>query len=106
MNAEKKIVNSDFNLKLGKIQCEGKINKQTQKKIQKSKIQWTDRKPEFVEFTNSEFVKKGIFKFGDFFFESFFMGGAIHPFPKIMRGEMAFFFGGGGGCNSPLPKNY
>jgi hypothetical protein len=44
-----------------------------------------------VEFTNSEFVKKGIFKFGDFFFKSFFMGGAIHPFPKIMRGEMAFF---------------
>jgi hypothetical protein len=24
----------------------------------------------------------------------FFMGGAIHPFPKIMRGEMAFFFMG------------
>ena len=31
LNAEKKIVNSDFNLKLGKIQCEGKINKQTKK---------------------------------------------------------------------------
>ena len=28
---KKKIVNSDFNLKLGKIQCEGKINKQTKK---------------------------------------------------------------------------
>jgi len=52
-----KIVNSDFNLKLGKIQCEGKINKQTQKK-QKSKIHRTDRKPEFVEFKNSEFVEK------------------------------------------------
>lgn len=26
-----------------------------------------------------------------FFQEFFFMGGAIHPFPKIMRGEMAGF---------------
>ena len=55
---KKKIVNSDFNLKLGKIQCEGKINKQTQKKLQKSKFRRTDRKPEFVEFKNSEFVEK------------------------------------------------
>jgi hypothetical protein len=39
-----------------------------------------------------------------FFQEFFFMGGAIHPFPKIMRGEIAFFWGGW--CNSPLPKNY
>jgi hypothetical protein len=31
VNAEKKIVNSNFNLELGKIQCEGKINKQTKK---------------------------------------------------------------------------
>ena len=29
-----------------------------QKKIQKSKIRRTDRKPEFVEFKNSEFVEK------------------------------------------------
>jgi len=58
VNAEKKKFNSDFNLKLGKIQCEGKINKQTPKKIQKSKIRRTDRKPEFVEFKNSEFVEK------------------------------------------------
>ena len=57
MNAEKKIVNSDFNLKLGKIQCEGKINKQTQKNTE-IEIRRTDRKPEFVEFKNSEFVEK------------------------------------------------
>jgi hypothetical protein len=31
------------------------------------------------------------------------MGGAIHPFPKIMRGEMAFFFMGG--AIHPFPKN-
>jgi hypothetical protein len=58
VNAEKKIVNSDFNLKLGKIQCEGKINKQTKKNLQKSKFRRTDRKPEFLEFKNSEFVEK------------------------------------------------
>jgi hypothetical protein len=32
----------------------------------------------------------------------FFMGGAIHPFPKIMRGKMAFFFMGG--AIPPFPK--
>ena len=57
VNAEKKNVNSDFNLKLGKIQCEGKINKQTQKNTE-IEIRRTDRKPEFVEFKNSEFVEK------------------------------------------------
>ena len=31
------------------------------------------------------------------------MGGAIHPFPKIMRGEIAFFLGGGGAIH-PFPK--
>jgi len=70
------------------------IEKLPKKNLRKSNFRQTDQKPEFVEFTNSEFVKKGIFKFGDFFFKSFFMGGAIHPFPKIMRGEMAFFFMG------------
>ena len=63
----------------------------TKKNLRKSNFRQTDQKPEFMDFTNSEFVKKGIFKFGDFFFKSFFMGGAIHPFPKIMRGEMARF---------------
>jgi len=38
-----------------------------------------------------------------FFQEFFFMGGAIHPFPKIMRGEIAFFLGGGGAIH-PFPK--
>jgi hypothetical protein len=47
VNAEKKIVNSDFNLKLGKIQCEGKINKQTKKNLQNLKFRQTDQKPEF-----------------------------------------------------------
>ena len=55
---KKKIVNSDFNLKLGKNQCEGKINKQTNKNLQKLKFRRTDQKPEFVEFKNSEFVEK------------------------------------------------
>jgi len=59
MSAEKKIfVNSKFHLKLGKIQCEGKINKQTKKNLRKSKLRRTDRKPELVEFKNSEFVEK------------------------------------------------
>ena len=52
MNAEKKIVNSDFNLKLGKNQCEGKINKQTKKNLQKSKFCRTDQKPEFETSQN------------------------------------------------------
>jgi hypothetical protein len=55
---KKKFVNSEFNLKLGKIQCEGKINKQTKKNLRKSKLRRTDRKPELVEFKNSEFVEK------------------------------------------------
>jgi len=39
MSAEKKIfVNSKFHLKLGKIQCEGKINKQTKKKLTEIEI--------------------------------------------------------------------
>jgi len=102
------------------------------KKNTEIEIRRTDRKPEFVEFRNSEFVEKkanlnsgfGNMQISDnnmeirsiqfhvlfppdcfFFQEFFFMGGAIHPFPKIMRGEIAFFRGGWW-CNSPLPKNY
>jgi hypothetical protein len=52
VNAKKKIVNSDFNLKLGKIQCEGKINKQTNKNLQKLKFPRTDQKPELETIQN------------------------------------------------------
>ena len=52
VNAEKKIVNSDFNLKLGKIQCEGKINKQTKKNLRNLKFRRTDQKPEFETSQN------------------------------------------------------
>ena len=52
MNAEKKIVNSDFNLKLGKNQCEGKINKQTKKNLRNLKFRRTDQKPEFETSQN------------------------------------------------------
>jgi len=36
------------------------IEKLPKKNLRKSNFRQTDQKPEFVEFTNSEFVKKGI----------------------------------------------
>jgi len=62
VNAEKRIVNSDFNLKLGKIQCEGKINKQTQKKIQKSKFAGLTENRNSLNLKIRNSLKKAKFK--------------------------------------------
>jgi len=49
---KKKIVNSNFNLKLGKNQCEGKNNKQTKKNLQNLKFRRTDQKLVFETSQN------------------------------------------------------
>jgi hypothetical protein len=57
-----KIVNSDFNLKLGKIQCEGKINKQTKKKYRNRKFTGLTENRNSLNLKIRNSLKKAKFK--------------------------------------------